>query len=874
MAETPWTVTRLELLYYSRLHKRWQIWQEAVKGGEGTDSLPSAPGELHRFQMFSLLRTVRASLVEVSKASGFKVDNSTRKIKDFVIVQGRLRDVLENNLKFWQGYLQYIGATSRNYGIKAEGGLDIFLSQERLKKLELGPITITGEVALDLISMLPILRHWDLQGCWFRAVSEPKQERNSFVPKARNGNSWAYPFYMASIRDSPAEANCDGPVLTESPFSVELMYEDLGAFDCRSRRWNPQYQRPQDFFECCHRPKSGDELLLYQCYSFLFDNLRKMLNPEGDFFVAYPVQVLGRLNFLHIWVRRDGGGQLKELWDFWFNSSNTRKPSARESPHTSFWSRTREFLSFNLRGIAHSTFQAAWQAAMAAPPEIGVPHPKPLGYSLCECAHLLMPLDWIKWRDLTPKKGRDSVGPHDAVWSYQQYNCEHNTIKIEGVEEPWGDLPQSNKIDSSSGSLGMRWRRHEPDVKPPSRRLQVIGALKTKEYTIEFAIRPSSSPAGSRSIPKGAVQLAIEQQLALGEMFQKQEEAKRQMVENEIKSILTEHFSDKNKVLNYHKDPQRYLIDTAVATTRTENSRLSAELKLRFGDPVKLSTLVASLPGGAEFLTIVTSQSASLLASRYLEIGSVKFLDHRFPNFWNEEEYPIQIALNEVKVPTIPSAYESSILALEAIQRLICTRASEPDKLPNHSQFTAIYTPARFQYTEANHEELRAKFPIFSTFEQLGDFPFRPCCDVISLHSKPLLQLILANTLSTTSPQLYAFSVRKQELPVLCRPGFSHTRPGLHLNIFGAKYRFKTNVRWDRLIGSTKVKHLQDRLGDIGQVLIALGTKESMKIRYASGDADLLFGDIFTDAQEYVPIMCQSNEAFVGFVIETVRTFE
>jgi hypothetical protein len=882
MAEAPWTITRLELLYYSRLHKRWQIWQESAKPDDGTDSQMSAPGELHRSQIFSLLRTVRASLVEVSKTSGFKVDTSRRKIKDFVIVQGGLRDVLADSLKFWQGYLQYIGATSRNYGIKAEGGLDIFLSQERLKKLEPGPITITGEVALDLISMLPILRHWDLQGCWFRAVSEPRQERDSFVPKARNGSSWAYPFYMASIRDSPAEAHCDGPVLTESPLSVELMYEDLGAFDSRSRRWNPQYQRPKDFFECCHRPKSGDELLLYQCYSFLFDKLRKMLNPEGDFFVAYPVQVLGRLNFLHIWVRRDGGGQLKELWDFWFNSSNTRNPSARDSPHTGFWSRTRDFLSFNLRGIAHSTFQAAWQTAMAAPPEKGVPRPKPLGYSLCECAHLLMPLDWIKWRDLTPKDGGDSESHHEALWRYQRYNCGQNKISIEGVEEPWGDSsspPASG--DRSSGSLGMRWKREEPDFNPPRRRLQVIGTLQTKEYEIEYAIRPSSSPTRSRSIPKGAVRLAIEQQLALGEMFRNQEERKQAAVREWIMCKLKPYCSVPANLASYRADG----IDSLVLECQTDDATdtiLRSELKARFGQSPSLKVLAKYL--GAETVDMLMKQRLPFHMSLYLEIGPLKALTHPGPPYWNERELPLATALTALTAPVYPMNLNDWSKDMALIQAKLVEGGDLIKKVSDNSWYSKDNHSVFEDFSDIHHRSrCESKIDDHGPFTRqiLGGralstailcqpfHHFRPCFPIIEQLGTQFAEAVIKYVAINSTCTLVKGAILSSPVEKLSGMGFSHTVPLLSKNVFALRYVPAVKSVLPTIVKARPLVSLGTLFEDYGRIVVGMAQDGTPVVQVVGERTQKTIPEMF--GSDIESLSCENGEMFVAIVVDTVR---
>lgn len=873
MAPTPWTITRLELLYYSRRHKRWQIWQEAAHSQKRPTTEASVPGELHRAQIFSLLSTVRASLREASPTTGCRIAAPGR-IRAFEIEEKGLREDLLRVENFWLGYLQYIRATAHEYGIPASSGLDAFLDDERLKHLQPCKIKIKRSVALDLISMLPVLRHWDLQGCWFRAMTGKAKNQPYWSPE---GSVWGSPLYMAAITDRKYGTSAPrGPRLVERPQNVALIYEDLGAFDSKTRRWEPRRYGPKDFFECCYRPTSGDELRLYQCYAFLFDKLLSMLNPPNDnFFIAYPIQVLGRINFLHLWVSNDQGS-LEDLWHFWFEDSGG-DPS-NKSPHRGVWASIHEFLRFNLRGIAHSNFQAAWQKRMTMPPEHGQPNPKPLEYSLCECAHLLMPLDWIRWRKW--KRGRDPrKGPsQESLWAYRPYDCNENRIKTQlGKTSRWGSRsPEAIKGDKDSGSLGMKWERTRDSHEVGLKRGQVKGTIAAKDYIIDFAIRPSSVSAPSRNVISGAVRLAIEQQLALGEMFQKQQEAVQKTIDSWLTDELKRHCAvpaniEKFKCLGVSA------LDVPFAVNGARDPIVKQALQ-RFGPEPTLKTIALALIGRKATIETLMKQRIPFHMSLYLEIGPIAALTHYDTDHWNEDELCLTEGLTQMKKPPFFTGHRgwhksANDLYAKAASPATYGLIGASGWLPNES------ARAHKKMIEDLHKSVRRQHPYREPgpfkgvdgikYEPItnGAYPFRPCVPILDMEGPNLAQAVIDHACGEGT--VYSGALKGEYLKGLGGQGYSKIQPWLARNVFAFKYTVSNGEPADILKG-TKIKALASGCSRVGCTVVAgfLADGETVVVEVAN-ETTKTITDTF--GQNVPKLHCKEKDVFLAIVVETAR---
>lgn len=177
---------------------------------------------------------------------------------------------------------------------------------------------------LQLISVLPILPHWDLQGIF----SENSDKSNTLLSGIRQVE---VPVYAAQLRFPPKQA--DGP--PDSPSERLLDYRvRLRACYCDATRdiSSTIFVREDDFYAYCHNPKDS-ETPLYRAYAVLVDALQAPLaeaeasnspekSPEAHdvFYLAYPIKTaLGRTHFWHFYLSPERpGGTLDELWKSWW----------------------------------------------------------------------------------------------------------------------------------------------------------------------------------------------------------------------------------------------------------------------------------------------------------------------------------------------------------------------------------------------------------------------------------------------------------------------------------------------------------------------------------------------------------------------------
>jgi hypothetical protein len=236
----------------------------------------------------------------------------------------------DSSCKTWEIFVDALLQNADRDGIlnaPAEGGegpgRTVTKLLEALKAWSAAPsersVSIARRCARNLISLLPILRHWDLYGAirhaWAPGSKEPPHSLWQELGRAREPfycNHFVY--YPPSTGTYPTSKD-----VLKYEISAEAVFTDLARINP-----DPVWIAPRDYFDYAY-PPDKEELPHYRIYSFFMDTLQLALSSptaksqQDLYYIAYPVfSGLSRRHFLHIYVRPNApDASLKDLWQAW-----------------------------------------------------------------------------------------------------------------------------------------------------------------------------------------------------------------------------------------------------------------------------------------------------------------------------------------------------------------------------------------------------------------------------------------------------------------------------------------------------------------------------------------------------------------------------
>ncbi|HLH07839.1 MAG TPA: hypothetical protein VKW78_11430 [Terriglobales bacterium] len=345
-SRTKWWIYRFELAYFNPCYKRWALFQENPFL-PSPDVPPANALIAHRIRVQGVLDSVRKAFEKIPRGALFDViplpktaagQNITLKFDPPEIAQ-KISDAFGPNPdSTWKPILTEYSRLLREEGLDLAGS-DLPQLTDDLSNWPVFTARypswsreITASSALQLLSTLPILPHWDLWGAFYSEWERPaqKQAEPSLLQLA---GRLAEPFYVAHLKylpgphfPTPHKAVSADP----TPPSVDLLgYEvrlELAYCDLSNSVLSAVRVVEDDYFRHCCNPKGTQEELPYLVYAYLIDNLQRAIpgkHVEGQtndlYYMAYPVFTpLGRRHFLDIYVYPEGGqADLGELWDAW-----------------------------------------------------------------------------------------------------------------------------------------------------------------------------------------------------------------------------------------------------------------------------------------------------------------------------------------------------------------------------------------------------------------------------------------------------------------------------------------------------------------------------------------------------------------------------
>lgn len=508
-------------------------------------------------------------------------------------------------------------------------------SQLRAGNTEVRLSGLEKSTLLQLISVLPILPHWDLMGVF----SENSEKNITLLSGIRRVEA---PVYAAQVRYLPKQADCDAP----SPSVNLLDYQvRLRACYCDASRdiSSTIFVREDDYYAYCHYP-NGDETPLYRAYGVLFDALQaplaeaehsssneQNLEARDVFYIAYPIKTaLGRTHFWHFYLSPErSGGTLDELWKSWWPLHQR----ILDWPylHASLAAELEQLdIGYVQEAILHDLNEARRSDSMAS---------LDVSKLVCSQGHVLFPAYCF----CTDK----------VRWLYERYV--HPVLNDLG--HIWKQVDRMSAEDACAEDC------------------TTVGGIRFKTKTCE----PFGSIANSNLRPlllKQRYERLVEQQQFLaGEMVFAMEKKQR---------------LEERKQEDWKRSIRRALLAMNVATRnnlRTTIGELTAKLDDVHiveveGEKFSASSLIKKWHGGKDIndrdarreLLLLISLNAHAMVSEFLELNPIKVLTHSsrltLLKDWDKARCIEQIKMFQYSIPSLPEVLLQATVKDEAVESL------------------------------------------------------------------------------------------------------------------------------------------------------------------------------------------------------------
>lgn len=404
-----WILDRFELLYFDLKHKRWRLFQEDLLSQRHAKARSLEDGELVNYRRYiqDFLHSIHAAFKQRPEGSEIIINPPKPSDNTTIIVNkdtlGRLeaafreykpakepKEVLNSILKYYQDVIRFERLHKDEKVREAKGVANLFdeFLQEVIKVNFAQDIKLEGysyTAVLDAISILPILRHWDVWG----ALDQGRAgNQDSLLHEAGRIRE---PMYAAKL--TYREEGCDHNALSTQLLGYEVRLHAVYQ-DTANPSAIPQVVAENDYFAYCYNPLRGSdgEKPLYLAYGSLLDKLQKASTIEEKqensgplpiYYIACPiVTTFGRRHFLHFYLRPDDSNAtatLQDLWDTW-----------KRFQALIGWENLRPLLISEMEHIDLAYFQTFLAH------EIPKTDQKSLISKFCETGHLMFPIAGMK----------------------------------------------------------------------------------------------------------------------------------------------------------------------------------------------------------------------------------------------------------------------------------------------------------------------------------------------------------------------------------------------------------------------------------------------------------------------------------------------
>ena len=312
-----WEIYRFELVYFDPEFRRWQLFQEQPNSNAEND-LSSSDGDDHRQTIQTLLQSIRDLFANhvPFESWGIPMRVAPRQCTSEVLKltiptaqRDHFRDCLTQPI--CTAFVRALRSAAQKDGMATTGSpLEIALSalETLLPDADAPELSLDSVTARQIISLLPVLSHWDVWGAVRRGweggeepiPESPFQDLGS-LRDPFYANHFVYQFNGSDDKGSRSRRVLGYTALAEARF-----------VDLRAPEHAPRSIYLRDCFDYVHTPQEY-ELHAYRLYALLMDRLQIALSgsetsssgprQEHLYYVSYPIfSSLGRRHFLQIYL--------------------------------------------------------------------------------------------------------------------------------------------------------------------------------------------------------------------------------------------------------------------------------------------------------------------------------------------------------------------------------------------------------------------------------------------------------------------------------------------------------------------------------------------------------------------------------------------
>jgi hypothetical protein len=320
-----WEIYRLELVYFDPEFRRWQLFQEQPDLAHSLGGDAKHPIN-HRRTIQKLLQSIRTLFENLPLAEwGIPLQAATDHVRDTHGKEGEYvtLSITPSQRKHYTACLKhevisaFFGAlekyASTDNILKPNPALQTAITKLRewLETPNTDKIEIDRKAARQIISLLPVLPHWDLWGAIRQGWETSEKKGIPPSPFQRLGKLRS-PFYTSHFiyqYNGTEDGHLNSRKLLGYSVLAEAEYIDLD-----DRQARPDSIHLRDYFDYACPPRRK-ELTAYRLYAFLLDRLQLGLSgQEADseaenkiehlYYVAWPIFTsLGRRHFLQLYAR-------------------------------------------------------------------------------------------------------------------------------------------------------------------------------------------------------------------------------------------------------------------------------------------------------------------------------------------------------------------------------------------------------------------------------------------------------------------------------------------------------------------------------------------------------------------------------------------
>ena len=301
-----WTIKSHRLVHFNPRHKLMRIFlpREAQK-----TLVNNTESDFSRYRraVSHVLDSLEISLTNINLGGLVTPFVGTKNLAD----DGKVEITKPMQSALWDKYIKYCVVLAKSEEVGDE-------VMDALRGITDGKnLTIPKKYSQDILSLMPILPHWDTMGIF----SQKTNRGNSVLIDMLN---YREPVYLVKNIYSFSKKNVGCSAKSKEilgyPVMTSVAYADLASTSPEF-----QYTQEEDYFSLFHCPTNDEstnnfELDQYRAYGWLYDSIENgnVREDVESYTLIYPiVTLLGRRSFWHIELQPDTSAGLAGLVEAW-----------------------------------------------------------------------------------------------------------------------------------------------------------------------------------------------------------------------------------------------------------------------------------------------------------------------------------------------------------------------------------------------------------------------------------------------------------------------------------------------------------------------------------------------------------------------------